>query len=674
MNKNALFVFIALALCTPFSTHAAFTFSRVGQSGDAGYSHSTGNSPTYREAYWNGISVDPNTGDFNGGPYYGLSPNSATVCNDAVVRSGLPDTNDTYCVYEGYDQDASWGSGDLGSGSGGGSTSGGNSYSLIKLSIYQTPIQPHSVAQMQSQLNAYGTYNFWQLYGSQYGAPQPPYASDPGYRDACPVMNLDDPNSAGVYGGAGTPPSNKSCDVYHHNAVVNQKPVATLTANPTTVVSGSSSLLTYSCSNNATAASIDNGVGSVTPVAAGSRSVAPGATTTYTLTCTNAGGSSTATATVAVTPPLAASCSVAPSSTTTGANVTWTGTASGGTGAYTYAWSGTDGLSGSSASVSKSYSTAGSKTGSVTVTSGSQSLTAACPSPVTITAPVSPDLSAGGVSPSSATAGTALTLSATIANTGTGSTGAGFTDLFQRATDSSGTGATDIGTYNNAALGASGSNSASLSYTFSSAGTYYVRACADKSSAGSAGTIAESNESNNCGPWSPVTVATAVQPVPTCSFSASPSTVPSTLTWSSTNATSCTGGGFSTGNATSGSVSVNTVGAYTLSCTGSGGSCSASVNVGGGACTAPTGTITANPTRVKSGSSSTITYSATGITTSCTVTGPGVNQTIPANSCTVPGSSVSTGALTTQSVYILTCDGVERGRVVVNVLPKIIEF
>lgn len=129
-----------------------------------------------------------------------------------------------------------------------------------------------------------------------------------------------------------------------------------------------------------------------------------------------------------------------------------------------------------------------------------------------------PDLTAGSISPTSATPGTATTFSATISNNGTASTGAGFTDLFQRAADASGTGATDIGTASTATL-AVGNTTASLSYTFSSAGTYYVRACADKSSMGDVnGVISESNEDNNCGAWTAITVsAEPAEPAGACS-------------------------------------------------------------------------------------------------------------------------------------------------------------
>ncbi len=194
-----------------------------------------------------------------------------------------------------------------------------------------------------------------------------------------------------------------------------------------------------------------------------------------------------------------------------------------------------------------------------------------------------PDLSAGAVTPTAATVGTAVTLSATITNFGSASTGTSFTNLFQRATDASGTSATDIGTHSASTLAAGGSTSATYSYTFPSAATWYVRLCADKSSSASSGTITESNENNNCGAWTAVT-ATAPA-VPTATLSGSPTSITSgqsaTLTWSSTHATSCTGTNFSTSNATTGSVTVTptTTTTYTVSCSGAGGSTSQSFSV-----------------------------------------------------------------------------------------------
>jgi len=372
---------------------------------------------------------------------------------------------------------------------------------------------------------------------------------------------------------------------------------------------------------------------------------------------------------VTVYPVLAASCSVSPASVYTGGSATWTASPSGGTGTYTYVWSGTDSLSGTGKTVTKAYTATGTKTGTVKVTSGTQSKTVNCSNSLSVADAPKPDLTAGAVTPTSATAGTAVTLKATISNV-TAATGVAFTDLFQRATDSSGTGATDIGTYSSAALAAGGSNTASKSYTFS-AGTWYVRACADKSSAGNGGVIAESNESNNCGAWTKVVVKDLP---PTCSLTASPSDkVPSTLTWSCTHTTSCTGGGFSTGGATSGTKSVTTAGNYTLSGTGSGGSCSDSVSLAA-PCANPTADISADPIRVVKGGTTTLTYGGGGTDAACTVSGPGVSVTSAApTSCTVSPATIPNVVINTQSTYTVTC-GAATKSVIVNVVPDYSEF
>jgi peptidoglycan hydrolase-like protein with peptidoglycan-binding domain len=54
-------------------------------------------------------------------------------------------------------------------------------------------------------------------------------------------------------------------------------------------------------------------------------------------------------------------CSVTDTSINVGESVTWSATYSGGTAPYTFAWSGTDGLTGSGTSVSKTYTSAGTK-------------------------------------------------------------------------------------------------------------------------------------------------------------------------------------------------------------------------------------------------------------------------------------------------------------------------
>lgn len=118
-----------------------------------------------------------------------------------------------------------------------------------------------------------------------------------------------------------------------------------------------------------------------------------------------------------------------------------------------------------------------------------------------------PDLTAGSISPTSATAGNATTLSATISNIGNLSTGSSFNNFLQVATAANGGGTiTDLAAVNMSTLASGASAATSKAYTFPSGGTYSTRACADKSSAGNGGTITESNEGNNCGVWTNITV------------------------------------------------------------------------------------------------------------------------------------------------------------------------
>jgi len=148
-----------------------------------------------------------------------------------------------------------------------------------------------------------------------------------------------------------------------------------------------------------------------------------------------------------------------------------------------------------------------------------------------------PDLTAGAVSPTTAAVHTPVTLSATVSNANA-STGAGFTDTFQINPTSIPATFADIQsirTYASGALGAGASNTASASYTFPSAGTWYVRACADLN-ASNAGTITESNENNNCGPWTAITIGSPS--APSCSLSASGANTNLTLSWTTNNGSS----------------------------------------------------------------------------------------------------------------------------------------
>ncbi len=147
---------------------------------------------------------------------------------------------------------------------------------------------------------------------------------------------------------------------------------------------------------------------------------------------------------------------------------------------------------------------------------------------------------------------------------------------------------------------------------------------------------------------------------PTATLSALPSTIDqgqsSTLTWGSVNATSCTaGGGFSTGGATSGNASTGVLAQtsiYQVTCDGLGGTSSpafATVTV-----RIPTVSIGANPDRVLSGATTTVTWNATNVN-SCTITrNNSAWQNLTADgSRTVTGTTTDT--ITTQTTYRITC-------------------
>jgi hypothetical protein len=81
------------------------------------------------------------------------------------------------------------------------------------------------------------------------------------------------------------------------------------------------------------------------------------------------------------TPPvqsLDASCTINPNTVRINDTVTLAASASGGTGSYQYYWSGSDGISGSSQVITGRFTSSGNKTVSLTVTSGSQTVTRTC--------------------------------------------------------------------------------------------------------------------------------------------------------------------------------------------------------------------------------------------------------------------------------------------------------
>jgi hypothetical protein len=159
---------------------------------------------------------------------------------------------------------------------------------------------------------------------------------------------------------------------------------------------------------------------------------------------------------------------------------------------------------------------------------------------------------------------------------------------------------------------------------------------------------------------------TAVAQPPGVSISASPMVVPaqgsSTLTWSSTNATSCTASGaWSGAQATAGSVSTGALTAnrtYTITCNGAGGSASQSITVMVSSPATPTVTISANPAiNLPAFGQSTLQWSSTNAT-SCAASGIDYFGT-PTWSGSRPtsGTELSVPITVPNQSYTLTCTG-----------------
>lgn len=108
---------------------------------------------------------------------------------------------------------------------------------------------------------------------------------------------------------------------------------------------------------------------------------------------------------------LTANCSVTPGSAAIGATATWSVQASGGTGQFTYSWTGTDGLTGNTSSVQRSYSSTGTKEATVTVTSGAETISRTCSMTIT-SGEVSPLNASCFASPSSVRIGDLVTWTA----------------------------------------------------------------------------------------------------------------------------------------------------------------------------------------------------------------------------------------------------------------------
>ena len=347
--------------------------------------------------------------------------------------------------------------------------------------------------------------------------------------------------------------------------------------------------------------------------------------TTYNLSCTGTGGTASQSASVAVSAPPAPTVALTASANSIAYNgnvtLTWSSTnatsctATGG-------WTGTEATSGTATETG--LTTATTYNLSCTGVGGTTSQSAV----VAVSAPPAPTVALTASSTSIAYGGNVtLNWSTTNANTCTGSNGSQSESL---------------------------PTSGSVTQSGLTSSTTFSLSCT-----GTGGNLSKSVTVAVAPKAVPVTAAAPVAPVtpaPTVTLTASSPTIAYngnvTLSWSSTNATSCTAtGGWTGAQTTSGSVSETGLTAstsYILSCTGAGGAASqtAAVTVSPAV---PTVTLSAAATSVASGNSTTLTWSSTNAT-SCTATG-GWTGSEPTS------GSLVTAKLTATTIYNLSCTG-----------------
>jgi len=444
--------------------------------------------------------------------------------------------------------------------------------------------------------------------------------------------------------------------------VTSPPPAATVSrfsASPSTMETGQSSTLSWS-SSNATACTAIGGtgvwVGSVGTASTGFSTgvINTAGTYTYTLSCTGPGGTGPSSSTivnVTSAPPPAATVSTftaVPNTIVVGQSTSLSWSTANATSCTATGGTGSDGWNGSVGT-----SSTGTSTGAIG-TAGAYTYTLTCTgpggtgSPVSVTvdvtsAPVAPTINAFTVTPITAQTGQSLSASWSTSNatscTASGGTGS---DGWSGTVATSSTG-TSIGPVTPAGI-----------YT-------YVLTCT-----GAGGSSAPSSAS--------VVVTDAPVPPTIGAFSASPVAIQTgastVLSWSSSNATSCTAGG-GTGS-WSGTVPtsstgttigpINTAGIYvfTLTCTGTGGTSlpsAATVTVTTAAPAASILTFTALPTTLIVGGSTVLSWTTSGAS-ACTASGgtgtDGWNGSQSTISVAKTVGPINTAGL---YVYTLNCTG-----------------
>jgi hypothetical protein len=236
-------------------------------------------------------------------------------------------------------------------------------------------------------------------------------------------------------------------------------------------------------------------------------------------------------------------------------------------------------------------------------------------------------------STATATAGTAINFTATVAESGGSSVPTGtvtFTD-----------GGTTLGS-----MTLNGTGVAVYSTSTLAVGAHSITAAYGGDAANAASTSTAAS------------VTVTAPPAPTVTISVAPTSIvlgkSATLTWSSTNATACTASnGWAGTEGVSGTQSVTPTAAgsvsYVLTCTGTGGSADATATLTVTS-PAPTVTISVSPTSITVGSSATLTWSATNAT-SCSASGAWSGNQATSGTATVSPTTAATDS------YTLACTG-----------------
>ena len=403
------------------------------------------------------------------------------------------------------------------------------------------------------------------------------------------------------------PGGSSSADVTVAVNVVIPAPTVSIAANPATVESGETTVLSWS-TTNATSCSASGAWSGDRPVTGSATSAPLTINSLFRLVCVGPGGSTIGATTVNVDQPSPPSVSLSAASTTIDAGgsttLTWS-TSNAVSCSASGAWTGSRDLNGSESTGALASDSTFTLT--CTGTGGSASDT------VTITTRSAPPELSFTAAASSVPSGSATTLTWSAQNADSCVASGSWTG--SRATSGS------VST---------GALSSDATFTLSCTGE--------------GGSVSDS-----------VTVTVQAVP-PELTFSSADSSVASgsatTLTWSAQNADSCVASGSWTGSrATSGSVSTGALSSdatFTLSCTGEGGSVSDSVTVTVQA-VPPELTFASADSSVASGSATTLTWSAQNAD-SCVASGSWTGSR-------ATSGSVSTGALSSDAAYTLTCSG-----------------